>query len=56
MEQRGQGVGRASGLTDRSRPRASRARMGFGRRAGLINIDMQRTYTTACEPDPKQIK
>jgi maleamate amidohydrolase len=44
------------------RARPNRARFGFGRKAALINIDLQRAYTdiasypTAYQTDPRQIE
>ncbi len=56
-----------SGLTPRQywqqvRERPNRARFGFGRKAALINIDLQRAYTdlasfpTAYQTDPRQLE
>lgn len=44
------------------RERPSRARFGFGRKAALVNIDLQRAYTdldhfaTAYQTDPRQLE
>ncbi|MBM3567404.1 MAG: isochorismatase family protein [Alphaproteobacteria bacterium] len=49
-------------LYEEIKAKPPRKRMGFGRRAGLINIDLQRSYTkvgtyvTAYETDPRQIE
>jgi len=60
-------VMQTSGLTAREywaevRARPNRARFGFGRKAALVNVDLQRAYTdleqfrTAYQTDPRQLE